>query len=96
MDVREQAAANNWRYTIVSAPDESLLLYMHKTDFVLPQRAAEEWNAGNIDAVVVSTRDEAELAGQLNTASNAILRSGHREDGDTLDYVLLAKSTRRD
>ena len=92
-DVRQQSAANNWRVAVVSSPDESLLLYLRKTDFILPKRAAEQWNAGNIDAVVVSTRDEAELIAQLNSAAKTILRSGHREDGDSLDYVLLSRST---
>lgn len=95
-DVRSQAAANKWRYAVVSAPDESLLLYLRKTEFLLPLRAADEWNAAQIDAVVVSTRDQAELMGRLTGAATTVLRSTHREDGDSLDYILLARSDRSD
>ncbi|HJT80663.1 MAG TPA: glycosyltransferase family 39 protein [Chthoniobacterales bacterium] len=94
--VRKQSELHKWRYAVVSAPDESLLLYLRKTEFILPRQAAEKWNSGNIDAVVVSTRDEPDLVAQLSPAAATMLRSVHRTDGDSLDYALLGKSAPTD
>jgi len=91
--VREQAIAGNWRFGVVSAPDESLLLYLHKSGFVPPERALADWNAGALDALVVSTRHSPELVPQLKPSAEVRLRSDHRPDGDTLDYLLLTKTT---
>ncbi len=54
-NVRHEAEAHHWRYEVVSAKDEGLLLYLRKTHFIEPDRAVIEWNRGNLDALVAST-----------------------------------------
>src|SRR5581483_2235495 len=54
-DVRRAAEAHHWRYEVVSAKDEGLLLYLQKTHYIGPDQAVTEWNAGNLDALVAST-----------------------------------------
>jgi hypothetical protein len=90
--VRQQVATRSWRYAVVSSPDESLLLYLHLNQFLLPQRAIEEWNSGKVDAIVVSNRDAPEVMGSLHPAGTISLKSGHREEDDTLDYLLVSKT----
>ncbi|MFL6516037.1 MAG: ArnT family glycosyltransferase [Chthoniobacterales bacterium] len=89
--VRQQVATHSWRYAVVSSPDESLLLYLQLNEFLLPQQAIEEWNAGKIDAIVVSNRDAAEVMSGFQPAGRISLKSGHRQDDDTLDYLLVTK-----
>ena len=51
-DIRNETEAHHWRYEVVSAKDEGLLLYLRKTHFIEPDRAIAEWNRGNLDALV--------------------------------------------
>ena len=60
-NVRHEAEAHHWRYEVVSAKDEGLLLYLRKTHFIEPDGAVTEWNAGNLDALVASTEKAAVL-----------------------------------
>src|SRR5262249_48073865 len=53
-NVQHEAEVRHWRYEVVSAKDEGLLLYLRKTYFVEPATAITEWNAGNLNAVVAS------------------------------------------
>src|SRR5262249_19538220 len=53
-NIRQEVELRNWRYEVVSAKDEGLLLYLQKTRFIQPQRAVTEWNNGNVDALVAS------------------------------------------
>jgi len=53
-NVGREAEGHHWRYEVVSARDEGLLLYLQKVHFIDPQLAVTEWNNGNLDAVVVS------------------------------------------
>ena len=55
-NVRHEAEAHRWRYEVVSAKDEGLLLYLRKTHFVKPADAITEWNTGSLDALVASKR----------------------------------------
>jgi hypothetical protein len=89
--VREQASMHGWRYGVVASPDEGMLLYLRKTRFVLPQRAIADWNAGELDALTVSSADEPDVAPQLNPKGIYVLRSVHRPDPGALDYVLITK-----
>ena len=59
-NVRREAESHDWRYEVVSARDEGLLLYLQKIHFIDPQLAVTEWNNGSLDAVVVST-DKAKM-----------------------------------
>ena len=91
--VRQQIAANGWRYDVVATRDEGMLLYLRKLHFVLPQTAIKQWNAGQLDALVVSSRDTPELTRQLNPAGNIALHSTSNQDSETLDYVFLTKES---
>jgi len=76
-NVRQEAEAHHWRYEIVSAKDEGLLLYLRKTHFVEPSDAVTEWNAGNVDALVTSEQKLAALMRELK--GNAVARSEPNE-----------------
>ena len=86
-NVRHEAEARQWRYEVVSAKDEGLLLYLRKTHFIEPDRAIIEWNAGNLDALVASTEKAPALLGELRDAALSSLNSGKKEQGR--DYVLI-------
>ena len=86
-NVRHEAEAHHWRYEVVSAKDEGLLLYLRKTHFVKPADAVTEWNAGNLDALVASKEKAAALMRDLQGATLAQLQSNeqeqHEQGGDT-------------
>src|SRR5205823_5102379 len=50
-EVQHEAEAHRWRYEVVSAKDEGLLLYLLRTHFIEPDRAIAEWNRGDLDAL---------------------------------------------
>src|SRR5881394_3574651 len=74
-DVCRDANTRHWRYEPVSAKDESLLLYLQKTRFVEPAEAIAEWNRGNLDALVASTRKASGLMRDLRDAAPSDLKS---------------------
>src|SRR5437899_4615748 len=67
--VRREAAAHHWRYEVVSAKDEGLLLYLQKTHFIDPDHAVTEWNRGNLDALVASIEKAPGLMRDLRDAA---------------------------
>ena len=67
-NVRHEAEVRHWRYEVVSAKDEGLLLYLQKTRFIEPQRAVFEWNNGNLDALVASAEKARMLTPKLRDA----------------------------
>ena len=88
-NVRHEAEAHRWRYEVVSAKDEGLLLYLRKTHFIEPDRAVIEWNGGKLDALVVSTEKAPALVGELQHASLSSLKSNERKKEQGRDYVLI-------
>jgi len=78
-NIRHEAEARHWRYDVVSAKDEGLLLYLRKTHFVEPATAITEWNTGNLDALVASKEKAAVLVRDLQGAALSQLRSNERE-----------------
>jgi 4-amino-4-deoxy-L-arabinose transferase-like glycosyltransferase len=90
-DVRREAEAHHWRYEVVSAKDEGLLLYLQRTHFIEPYRAVAEWNAGNLDALVASTEKAAALMPQLRNATVSQLKSVERNKGQGTGYVLITR-----
>jgi 4-amino-4-deoxy-L-arabinose transferase-like glycosyltransferase len=88
-NVRHEAEAHHWRYEVVSAKDEGVLLYLCKTHFIEPDRAAIEWNRGNLDALVASTEKVPALLGELRDASLSSLKSNERKKEQGRDYVLI-------
>ena len=91
-NIRHEAEAHHWRYEVVSAKDEGLLLYLRKTHFVKPADAVAEWNTGNLDALVASKEKAAVLMRDLQGAALAQLQSNEREQHDQgRGYVLITR-----
>jgi 4-amino-4-deoxy-L-arabinose transferase-like glycosyltransferase len=88
-DVRREAAAHHWRYEIVSAKDEGLLLYLEKTHFIDPDDAITAWNRGNLDALVVSKEKAPTLMSRLPDATLSKVRSNDRKKERGSDYIFL-------
>jgi 4-amino-4-deoxy-L-arabinose transferase-like glycosyltransferase len=90
-DVRREAEAHHWRYGVVSAKDEGLLLYLQKMDFIEADRAVVEWNAGNLDALVASTEKAPGLVPQLRGATVSQLKSIEQKKEQGTGYVLITR-----
>lgn len=88
-NVRHEAEGRHWRYEVVSAKDEGLLLYLRKTHFIEPDHAVIEWNRGNLDALVASTEKAPALLDELRDASLSSLKSNERKKEQGRDYVLI-------
>jgi len=91
-NIRHQAEAHHWRYEVVSAKDEGLLLYLRKTHFVKPGDAIKEWNTGNLDALVASKEKAAVLIPDLKAAALVQSQSNEREQHrQGRGYVLITR-----
>ena len=91
-NVRREAEAHHWRYEVVSAKDEGLLLYLRKTYFVEQADAITEWKAGNLDALVASEEKAAALMRDLQGAVLAQLQSNEQEQHQQgRGYVLITR-----
>lgn len=90
-DVRREAEAHHWRYEVVSAKDEGLLLYLQKTHYIEQGGAAGEWNAGNLDALIASTEKAEDLMPQLRGATVSQRKSSERKKEQGMDYVLITR-----
>jgi len=91
-NVRQEANAHHWRYEVVSAKDEGLLLYLQKTRFIKPTNAITEWNTGNLDALVASKEKSAALVHDLQGAALSQLESNKREQyNEGRGYVLITR-----
>jgi 4-amino-4-deoxy-L-arabinose transferase-like glycosyltransferase len=90
-EVRREAAAHRWRYEVVSARDEGLLLYLQRTHFIEPGHAVAEWNRGKLDALIASTENAPGLMPQLAGAAPSQLKSSERTKEQETSYVLIAR-----
>ena len=90
-NVRREMEAHHWRYEVVSAKDEGLLLYFRKTHFIEPDAAVAEWNIGNLDALVASTEKAPALMRQLRDPVLSQLKSDERRDEKGRGYVLITR-----
>jgi 4-amino-4-deoxy-L-arabinose transferase-like glycosyltransferase len=91
-NIRHEAEAHHWRYEVVSAKDEGLLLYLRKTHFVKPADAITEWDTGNLDALVASKEKAAVLIPDLKGAALVQLQSNEREQYQQgRGYVLITR-----
>jgi 4-amino-4-deoxy-L-arabinose transferase-like glycosyltransferase len=88
-NVRHEAEAHRWRYEVLSAKDEGLLVYLRKTHFIEPDRVVIEWNRGNLDALVISTEKAPALLSELRGASLSSLKSNGRKNDQERGYVLI-------
>ncbi len=89
-DVRREAEARHWRYEVVSAKDEGVLLYLQKTHYIQTDDAVAEWNAGNLDALVVSMEKAAGLVPRLRGAVSRS-KSSERKEEEGTGYVLIVR-----
>jgi 4-amino-4-deoxy-L-arabinose transferase-like glycosyltransferase len=89
--VRHEAETHRWRYEVVSAKDEGLLLYLQKTHFIGPNDAVAEWNRGNLDALIASTDKASGLMPQLAGAALSQLKSSERKKEQGNVYVLITR-----
>jgi 4-amino-4-deoxy-L-arabinose transferase-like glycosyltransferase len=90
-DVRREAEAHQWRYEVISAKDEGLLLYLQKVRFVEPSRAVAEWNTGSLDALIASMEKAPGLMPQLQGATVSQLKSSERKKEQGTGYVLITR-----
>jgi hypothetical protein len=90
-DIRREAATHHWRYEVVSAKDEGLLLYVQKTHFIEPDHAVAEWKQGNLDALVASTEKASALMRELRDATLSQLKSSERRGEQQKGYVLITR-----
>jgi 4-amino-4-deoxy-L-arabinose transferase-like glycosyltransferase len=90
-NVRDEAESRHWRYEVVSAKDEGLLLYLRKTHFVELTDAVTEWNTGNLDALVASKEKATVLMRDLKAAALSQLESNEREREQGRGYVLITR-----
>jgi hypothetical protein len=67
-----------------------VLLYLQKTHYIQPDDAVAAWNAGNLDALVVSMEKAAGLVPQLSgTVSRSKTSEQKEEEGR--GYVLIVR-----
>ena len=78
--VRQEANSHGWRYEAVAGSDEGMLLYLDKSSFIEPGRAIVDWNAGNLDALVVPAGNAANYVRDLQGAPPPRLESAKRRD----------------
>jgi len=91
-NVRQETEAHHWRYEVVSAKDEGLLLYLRKTHFVEPADAIREWNAANLEALVASEEKAVALMHDLQGAAVSQLQSNEQEQHQqSRGYVLITR-----
>ena len=89
-EVRAEAEAHRWRYEVVSAKDEGLLLYLRKAHFIEPDRAVTEWNEGSLDGLVASTEKAPILMSQLPRATLSLKLNKRKKEQGT-SYVLITR-----
>jgi 4-amino-4-deoxy-L-arabinose transferase-like glycosyltransferase len=75
--VIKETAAHSWRYGVIGGEEEGMLLYVRQTEFLEPQQAAADWNAGKLDALVVPDDEIDGLLPQLRGDPKKWLTSGH-------------------
>ncbi len=90
-NIRHKAEVRHWRYEVVSAKDEGLLLYLRKTHFIESQSALAEWNGGNLNALIASTEKAPGLLTQLRDATLSELKSSKRKKEQGTNYVLITR-----
>jgi 4-amino-4-deoxy-L-arabinose transferase-like glycosyltransferase len=90
-NVRLEAEAHRWRYEVVSARDEGLLLYLRKTHYIEAGGAVVAWNAGNLDALVASTEKASRLVPDLRGANVSQWKSSDRKKEQGTSYILITR-----
>jgi hypothetical protein len=89
--VRHEAEVHHWRYEVVSAKDEGMLLYLRKTHFIEPDRAIAEWNLGNLDALVAPAEKPSAVTRELRDAVLSQLKSNGKKSEQGRGYILITR-----
>ncbi len=74
--VVKEVAVHRRPYGVVGGDDEGMLLYTRKTEFLEPDQAATDWNAGKLDALVVPDDEAGYLVPKLQGEPRKVLTSG--------------------
>ena len=74
--VVKETAAHRWAYGVIGGDDEGMLLYVRKTEFLDPEQAAADWNAGKLDALVLPDDEAHDLVPKLQGEPRKLLTSG--------------------
>ena len=74
--VVKEVAAHRWTYGVVGGEEEGMLLYVRKTEFLEPDQAATDWNAGKLDALILPDDEAADLLPRLQGNPRKLLESG--------------------
>src|SRR5205085_12424053 len=74
--VVREAAAHRRHYGVIGGEEEGMLLYVRRTEFLESARAAADWNAGKLDALVVADDEVDGLIPQLQGGPKKLLTSG--------------------
>jgi glycosyl transferase family 22 (putative mannosyltransferase) len=90
--VEKETAAHGWRYGVVGGEDEGMLLYVRRAEFLEPEEAAEDWNAGKLDALVVPDDEIDGLVPQLQGGKPKKILTSNPAGAYGKRYFLLARS----
>jgi 4-amino-4-deoxy-L-arabinose transferase-like glycosyltransferase len=90
-EVRKEAAANHWRYEVTRGKDEAILLYLDKTHFIEPADAIAQWNAGQLDALVISDEELPQFLARLQQLASPAMQSAQRKNLNRPNYLLLTR-----
>jgi 4-amino-4-deoxy-L-arabinose transferase-like glycosyltransferase len=90
--VREEAAAQKWRYAVVGGEDEGMLLYLRQTEFLEPDQAAAAWSEGRVDALVVPDDELDGLLPRLPGAVPAKIGMSRPAGNYGKRYILLVRA----
>jgi 4-amino-4-deoxy-L-arabinose transferase-like glycosyltransferase len=74
--VVKETGEHHWRYAVVGGEEEGMLLYVRRAEFLEQERAAADWNGGNLDALVVPDDEIDGLLPQLHGEPKKWLTSG--------------------
>ena len=88
-NVRREAATNRWRYEVIAGKEEGMLLYCRREHFISRDRAAAEWSAGQLDALVVP---DGKLDAMLPRLPGANVRAESSTSSSKPRYSLLVRS----
>ena len=88
-NVRREAATNRWRYEVIAGKEEGMLLYCRREHFISRDRAAAEWSAGQLDALVVP---DGKLEAMLPRLPGANVRAESSTSSSAPHYSLLVRS----
>jgi 4-amino-4-deoxy-L-arabinose transferase-like glycosyltransferase len=90
--VVKKVSAHGWRYAVVGGEDEGMLLYVRRTEFLEPEQAAADWNAGKLDALVVPDDEIDGLLPRLHGSEPKKILTSTPAGRYRKHYFLLARS----